>query len=246
MSRLAVIGGTGVYSLSELTNVSTKIVDTPYGKPSSEYTLGEIEDVEIIFLPRHAHNHSIPPHKINYRANIWGLHNLNVTHIIAFASVGGIHPDIPPERIVIPNQIIDYTHGRQHTFFDEDLNKAVHIDFTQPYCEELRNILITSAKDAKIAVREKGTYAAVQGPRLETAAEINRLEKDGCDIVGMTGMPEAVLAKELEMCYATCALCVNWAAGRSEKEINMADIQNSVDRGMRAFQKILMSASEHF
>lgn len=246
MPQLAIIGGTGFDTLNELKNVRKEMVETPFGQASCEYTIGEIDDIEVIFLPRHAANHSIPPHKINYRANIWGLHDLDTTHIISIASVGGIHKEIAPEKIIIPNQIIDYTYGRKHTFFDENLAKAVHVDFTHPYCAELRNLLIESAKKAGIDVRLSGTYAATQGPRLETAAEIKRLKNDGCDIVGMTGMPEAALAKELDICYATCALCVNWAAGLSEKKITMEDIKQTLDSGLGSVMQIVRNSIKLF
>lgn len=246
MNRLAIIGGTGLTTINDLKILSKQDVDTPFGSTSAPFTFGDIAGKEIVFLPRHGTRHSIPPHKINYRANIWGLHSIGVTHIIAVASVGGIHPKIPPKQIVIPDQIIDYTYSRTQTFFEGELEQVVHIDFTQPYCNEMRQIMLQAAKDLELDVFAGGTYGATQGPRLETTAEINRLEKDGCDIVGMTGMPEAALAKEFELCYATCALCVNWAAGKTEYEITMEEIKQSVEEGMLSIKQLLTASIKLF
>ena len=242
MTKLAIIGGTGLTSIEELKIVSKEEVDTPYGAPSAALVIGELADKEIIFIARHGKNHTIPPHKINYRANIWALKSVGVTDVIAVAAVGGIHQDIPPQKIVIPDQIIDYTYGRKHTFFEDALSEVTHIDFTHPYHEELRQKLFRAAKDNDINVYDGGVYGATQGPRLEAAAEIIRLQKDGCDIVGMTGMPEASLAKELRLNYACCALSVNWAAGKSGSEITMQEIQQAIEKGMVAVKSILESA----
>jgi len=242
MAKLAIIGGTGLTSIEELKIVSNVTVDTPYGAPSATLVTGELAGKEIIFIARHGTHHTIPPHKINYRANIWALKSVGVTDVIAVAAVGGIHKDIPPQNIVIPDQIIDYTYGRKHTFFEDALSEVTHIDFTHPYSEELRQKLIRATKDSEIDAYDGGVYGATQGPRLETAAEIIRMQKDGCDIVGMTGMPEASLAKELGLNYACCALSVNWAAGISENEITMQEIQQAIDKGMVAVKSILVSA----
>ncbi len=228
----AIIGGTGLTQIKGLELSESKNIDTPYGSPSAGYQLGQLNGKNIVFLARHGNPHVIPPHKINYRANIWGLKELGVTKIIAVAAVGGITQEIFPGRIVIPNQIIDYSYGRQHTFFEEDLEEVTHIDFSFPYSESLRNKLINLAQNLQIDVYSEGVYGCTQGPRLETAAEILRMEKDGCDLVGMTGMPEAALAKELELDYATCAVVANWAAGKVEGIITMAEIEQNLKRGM--------------
>ncbi len=246
MNRLAIIGGTGLTTINDLKILSKQDVDTPYGSTSAPFILGDIAGNEIVFLPRHGSAHTIPPHKINYRANIWGLRSIGVTHIIAVASVGGIHPNIPPRQIVIPDQIIDYTYSRKQTFYEEELERVVHIDLTQPYCNEMRQIMLQAAKQLELDVFAGGTYGATQGPRLETAAEINRMEKDGCDVVGMTGMPEATLAKELDLCYATCALSVNWAAGKTEHEITMEEIQQSAEEGMLSIRQLLTTSIKLF
>lgn len=242
MVKLAIIGGTGLTSIEELNILGQLNVDTPYGAPSAPLIKGEVAGKEIIFLARHGNQHIIPPHKINYRANIWALHSIGVTDVIAVAAVGGIHRNIPPKKIVIPMQIVDYTYGRKQTYFEDDLSEVVHIDFTHPYCETLRQKLLQAAKECNIEVYDGGVYGATQGPRLETAAEINRMEKDGCDMVGMTGMPEAALAKELGLNYACCALSVNWAAGKNEKEITMTEINKAIDAGMKAVKSVLMCA----
>jgi len=239
MSKFAIIGGTGLTSIAELKELAEDTIATPYGEPSSPLIKGKLNGKEVIFLARHGSSHTIPPHKINYRANIWALKNAGVTDVIGVAAVGGIHQDIPPEKIIIPNQIIDYTYERKHTFFEDDLTEVTHIDFTNPYNENVRVKLLDAAKANNIDVYNGGVYGATQGPRLESAAEVNRLEKDGCDIVGMTGMPEAALAKELGLHYACCALSVNWAAGKSNKEITMDDINTAIQNGMVAVKSIL-------
>lgn len=244
MGNLAVIGGTGFTLIDDLKNLSKRTIDTPYGATSSPLACGELIGNEIIFLARHGCDHTIPPHEINYRANIWALRSIGITHVIAVASVGGIHDDTPPQKIVIPDQIIDYTYSREHTFFEKESDSVTHIDFTQPYCSELRGTLLRASEQLGLHVFPRGTYGVTQGPRLETAAEIHRMEKDGCDVVGMTGMPEASLAKELELCYAACALCVNWAAGRSEDEITMKGIGQSTEEGMVFVKRLLIASVE--
>ena len=241
MKKLAIIGGTGLTAINELSIISSELVETPYGVPSAPLVKGKLAEKEIIFLARHGTEHTIPPHKINYRANIWALKNMGVTDVIGVAAVGGIHEEIPPEKIVIPDQIIDYTHDRKHNILKKNLSFVTHIDFTHPYSEALRKRLLLSAKSLNIDVYEGGIYGATQGPRLETAAEIRRMEKDGCNIVGMTGMPEASLAKELGINYACCALSVNWAAGKSEKKITMDNINKAIEDGITAVKSLLES-----
>ena len=232
MSNVAIIGGTGLTNIAELEITKREVVHTPYGEPSGPLTHGVLCGKEIIFIARHGYGHTIPPHKINYRANMWALKNVGVERVIAIAAVGGIAKNFPPKKLAIPDQIIDYTWSRKNTFFEEGLEEVVHVDFTYPYDEELRQILIKACQQAKVDYCDKGTYGATQGPRLETAAEINRCERDGCTMVGMTGMPEAVLARELGMAYATCAVSVNWAAGRSKDLITMAEIEKCLKEGM--------------
>ena len=239
MSSVAIIGGTGLTSLQGLEITSREIVQTPYGEPSGILVRGNYCGHEVLFLPRHGPGHTIPPHRVNYRANIWALKEVGVTNVIAVNAVGGIRLDMEPGVLVIPDQIIDYTWGRTNTYFEDSLNKVVHVDFTDPYCASLRLQLVDAATQAGLEVLDGGTYAATQGPRLETTAEIDRLERDGCDIVGMTGMPEAVLARELELCYASVSLVVNRAAGRGDGEITMTEIEQNLKRGMTDVRKLL-------
>jgi len=239
MSKIAIIGGTGLTSLQGLEITGREIVQTPYGEPSGILVRGNYCGQEVMFLPRHGPGHTIPPHKVNYRANIWALKEVGVNNVIAVNAVGSIRMDIEPGALVIPDQIIDYTWSRINTYFEDSLNNVVHVDFTEPYCALLRLHLLDGAKRAGLAVIDRGTYGATQGPRLETTAEIDRLERDGCHIVGMTGMPEAVLARELDLCYASISLVVNRAAGRGEGEITMADIDKCLKSGMKNVLKLL-------
>ncbi|QQZ30393.1 S-methyl-5'-thioinosine phosphorylase [Thiothrix subterranea] len=237
--EFAVIGGTGLTEIEGLEVIHREVVHTPYGEPSGPVTHGMIAGKRIVFLARHGYTHNIPPHRVNYRANLWALRSLGVKKIVAIAAVGGITPEMQPMRLVIPDQIIDYTHGRAHTFFEDGLTDVTHIDFSWPYCAEVRNALLAAAECAKLDVVPRGTYAATQGPRLETAAEITRLERDGCDLVGMTAMPEAALARELDLCYAACAVVANWAAGKDSEEITMEDIQQNLVVGMANARALL-------
>ncbi len=244
MTTLAIIGGTGLNEMKGLHVLSTELIETPFGLPSVKYVHGRLNGRDLIFLARHGNPHSIAPHNINYRANIWGLNKLGVTDIIAVAAVGGITEAMKPAHIVIPDQLIDYSYGREHTFFAEDTEAVKHIDFTFPYNPLLRKHLISLAKKESLVVSEQGTYGCTQGPRLETPAEIIRMERDGCDLVGMTGMPEASLAKELGINYATIAVVVNWAAGKAEGEITMDEIAKHLKTGMVGVERLLALFAE--
>lgn len=237
--EFAVIGGTGMTEIEGLEVTHREVVHTPYGEPSGPVTHGIIDGKRIAFLARHGYTHTIPPHKINYRANIWALKSLGVEKIVAIAAVGGITPEMAPTRLVIPDQIVDYTYGRAHTFYEDGLTHVTHIDFSWPYCPKVRQALLDAAKVAAIEVVARGTYAVTQGPRLETAAEIRRLEQDGCDLVGMTAMPEAALARELGLSYAACAVVANWAAGKCSEEISMDEIRDNLKIGMEHARALL-------
>jgi 5'-methylthioinosine phosphorylase len=239
MSKLAIIGGTGLTQLEGLKIIKREALTTPYGQPSAEYLTGELCGREVVFLARHGNPHAIPPHKINYRANLFGLKQLGVERIVAVAAVGGITRDMEPAHIAIPDQIIDYTYGRYHTFFEDQDDPVTHVDFTYPYSQKLRTGLITAAAKANIRVTPLGTYGCTQGPRLETTAEIRRMERDGCDVVGMTGMPEAALAREFGIDYAALAVVANWAAGKTEGEITMEEIEMHLHKGMANAAEIL-------
>lgn len=239
MAELAIIGGTGLTSLTNLEITKREVVHTPYGEPSGSLTYGTLNGKEVIFLPRHGPGHTIPPHRINYRANLWALKNLGVKKVIAVAAVGGIDKNLQPGMLAIPDQIIDYTWSRVHTFFEEGLSHVTHVDFTHPYSDELRQILIRGCQEAKLDVCPSGTYGAMQGPRLETLAEINRMERDGCTMVGMTGMPETSLAREVGLSYATCAVVANNAAGRGQGEITMQQIEHTLKEGINKVKLLL-------
>ncbi len=225
---LAIIGGTGLDQMPGFEIEEQQFIQTPYGSPSAPLLRGKLHGQAILFLPRHGSDHQVPPHAINYRANLWALKEAGVAQVIGMAAVGGIHPDMPPGTVVIPNQLIDYTWGRAHTFFDGENLELEHIEFAESYCEKLRQRLILAAQVAKMEIVPTGCYGATQGPRLETRAEIQRMRQDGADLVGMTGMPEAALARELGLCYACCAMVANWAAGLDAEPITMTEIERQL------------------
>jgi 5'-methylthioadenosine phosphorylase/5'-methylthioinosine phosphorylase len=239
MTRTALIGGTGLTRLPEFDILRREKAATRWGEPSSDLIFGRLHGAEIVFLARHGERHTIPPHRINYRANIQALKDAGVTEIVAAAAVGGIRADLGPAKIAVPKQLIDYTHGRASTFFEDDLEHVTHIDFTHPYTPALREKLLDAGFRAGLRVVDGGIYACTQGPRLETPAEIARIERHGGDMVGMTGMPEAALARELEMDYACCAIVANWAAGKTEREITMEEIGENLAKGMADFAALL-------
>lgn len=213
---LAVIGGSGLSQLASLEVTERKVVRTPYGEPSGALTFGRIRGNDLVFLARHGYGHTVAPHEVNYRANVWALKETGVEGIVSIASVGGIRRDIAPGALLVPDQIIDYTWGRRSTYFEGAGAPVTHIDFTEPYSQALRERVLAAARACGESIHDGGTYAATQGPRLESAAEITRLERDGADIVGMTGMPEAALARELDLAYAAIAVSANYAAGRGD------------------------------
>jgi 5'-methylthioinosine phosphorylase len=213
---LAIIGGSGLTRLSTLAVAHREVVRTPYGEPSSALIFGQVAGRDVVFLARHGHGHTIPPHRVNYRANLWALKHRKVDAVLAVASVGAIASVHAPGDLVLPHQLIDYTSGREGTFFDGEDRKVVHIDFTHPYSVELRTRCVAASRAAGVALHDGGVYGAVSGPRLETAAEIDRMERDGATVVGMTGMPEAALARELGIAYAAIDVVVNQAAGRGD------------------------------
>lgn len=240
MTTIAVIGGTGLDALEGLEVGRRESIRTPYGEPSAPLVRGQLGGVELLFMARHGEDHRLPPHQVNYRANIWALQRAGARKIIAVAAVGGIRHELIPGQLIIPDQLIDYTWGRAHTFFEKGSGqKVVHSDFTEPYCEELRMMLLRAAEIAGFAIVPRGTYGATQGPRLESRAEIDRLERDGCDVVGMTAMPEAALARELNLCYATCAIVANPAAGRAAGPLRMDAIATTLTTAMKSVCRLL-------
>lgn len=248
---IAIIGGSGLDHLEGLKSSQPISVETPFGEHSTGVYQCNLNGVDILFLPRHGDAHQCPPHGINYRANLWLLKSLGVTKIIACNVVGGISEFMSPRSLIVPHQIIDYTWGREHTFFDGKnsdtlfISKHVgHIDFTHPYSKVLRQCLLSFLDQHDIPHLNFGTYGCTQGPRLETAAEVQRLDRDGCDIVGMTAMPEAALAAELEMDYVALSLVVNWAPGVAEEELAFDAIMQIVNEEMTLFRKFLPNLVE--
>lgn len=237
---LAVIGGTGLTQLANLDVSRRQVASTPYGEPSGPLTFGAIRGVSVIFLARHGYGHTIPPHQVNYRANLWALKEQGAGEVVSVVSVGGIRTDLGPGKIVVPNQIVDYTWGRMNTFFENEA-PVKHIDFTEPYTSELRTRILAAARRSGEAAVDGAVYATTQGPRLETAAEIDRLERDGADIVGMTGMPEATLAREIEVPYAAIAVVINHAAGRgtSAKGVQLQEIEEVLKDAVARVRRII-------
>ncbi len=246
---LAIIGGTGLTNLENLEIKRREIVRTPYGDPSGHLTFGEIaigsSKAEVIFLARHGYGHTIAPHEVNYRANLWALQSVGVTRVLAVNSVGGVAANLGPGELVVPDQVIDYTYGRKHTFFEGDA-PVTHIDFTFPYCQRARLLYLAAAKAIDVRIVESGVLGVTQGPRLETLAEVNRMERDGCTMVGMTTAPEASLARELDLSYATLALSMNHAAGRgsSADGVKLGDADAVLKIGMEKVRRILAKAVE--
>ena len=237
---LAIIGGTGLTRLANLNVKHRRAVRTPYGEPSAQLTSGSVGGAPVIFLARHGDGHTIPPHQVNYRANLWALKEEGASEVVSVASVGGIRRELGPGTVVVPHQIIDYTWGRASTFFEGEA-AVKHVDFTEPYTRALRERILAAARRSGEAAGDGAVYAATQGPRLETAAEIDRLERDGADIVGMTGMPEAALARELDLAYAAIGVVVNHAAGRgaSAHGIQMQELGSVLEQTMGRVLKII-------
>ena len=238
----AIIGGTGLTELEGPELIRQHDVTTDLGKPSGFIHEGVWMGERVLFLSRHGHPHALPPHKVNYRANLLALQQLGADRIIAVNAVGGIRSDMGSGRIAIPDQIIDYTWDRESTFFDGEYRPLEYIDFTYPYDSALRQTLIDAARASAIEVIAEGVYGATQGPRLESVAEIIRMERDGCDLVGMTGMPEAVLARELGIPYACLCLVVNPAAGKSDDLITMDDVRAVIGTGMGRVRDLIAAS----
>jgi len=240
----AIIGGSGLYKFDGLEVIEQKKIVTPFGDPSDLLTIGTLEGKKIYFLPRHGEKHHLPPHKVNYRANIYALKSMKISHVISVNAVGGVVKSLAAGDIVIPDQMIDYTYGREHTFSDGTNNPVVsgkveHIDFTEPFDEDLRHKILSGAKNISLPVVADGVYGCTQGPRLETAAEIKKLAHDGCTLVGMTAMPEAALARELGLSYASISIVANLAAGLSDAPLTVEDIHAVVANGLEKIQRLI-------
>ncbi|MDP2694671.1 MAG: S-methyl-5'-thioinosine phosphorylase [Gallionella sp.] len=238
---LAIIGGRGLTELASLNITHRQVMRTPYGEPSGAFLFGTLNQREVIFLARHGFGHTIPPHLVNYRANLWALREQGVSNVISIATVGGIRADLTPGSIVVPDQIIDYTHGRDATFYDTRDASYTNTNFALPFSPELRDRILRSAGIVQQPCVDGGVYAATQGPRLDSIAEINRYERDGADMVGMTGMPETALAMELGLSYAIIAVVVNHAAGRGDNKlgVNMEQVNATANVAMERVRSIL-------
>ena len=243
--QFAIIAGSGFQALAEESEGET--VQTAFGAPSSPVRIVQFGDRAVFMLARHGDALLVPPHKINYRANLKVLQQLDVTDIVGLNTVGLVSTDPQPGNLAVPDQIIDYTYGRDHSIYDGESANLDHIDFTEPLHEGLRRSLLEASQRADVACRGGGTYAATQGPRLESAAEIDRLERDGADYVGMTAMPEASLAMELGMRYACLSLVVNYAAGRGENAIHEdieANILSAKMQSMRVLKEFFQAVGQ--
>lgn len=243
---LAIIGGTGLVELPGLSLSKRSAISTPYGDSSGQLQHGQFAGNELLFLSRHGDAATVPPHRVNYRANIYALQQAGASAVVAVNAVGGIAKNLPPAALCVPHDLIDYSYGRVHSYFDQAGDTAIYADVTQPYTPSLRHALLSAAASAEIAIEDGGVYAVTQGPRLETAAEINRFERDGCDLVGMTSMPEAALARELELDYACLAVVINWAAGRSDGTAIHAEIEQHLSNGMAKAIAVLASCASRY
>ncbi len=243
---LGIIGGSGLTQLANLDVSHREVVRTPYGEPSGPLTFGRIGCQDVVFLARHGYGHTIPPHLVNYRANMHALDSVGVTSVVSVASVGGIRADLGPGVLVVPHQIIDYTWGREMTFQSGGDGPVVHVDFTEPYDSGVRGMLLAVAQRIGEPVTDGAVYATTQGPRLETAAEINRMQGDGADIVGMTGMPEAGLARELDLPSAALCVVANWAAGRADSlhGIKFEELEAVLQEAMARVRRIIEGLCE--
>ncbi|NLK09078.1 MAG: S-methyl-5'-thioadenosine phosphorylase [Firmicutes bacterium] len=238
MARLALIGGTGVYDPTMLTDISNEVVSTDYGQVP--VAIGSIRNIEVVFMQRHGTGHTVPPHMINYRANIKALKALDVTKIVATSAVGSLDEAMPPGDFVLLNQFIDFTKNRPFTFFDGKDGNVVHTDFTDPYCGTVRNIIETTARDLPLQLHTKGCYVCVEGPRFETPAEIVAFRRLGGDVVGMTNVPEVVLAREAGICYAVIAMVTNFAAGISPTPLTHEEVVSVMDANSKSMREIVM------
>jgi 5'-methylthioadenosine phosphorylase len=238
---IGVIGGSGLYELKGLSVLEDRVLSTPFGEPSAPYRIGEISGIKVAFLPRHGTGHNFPPHRINYRANIWGFKEIGAERIISVNASGGINPSFRPGEIVLLDQVVDFTQGaRQSTFYDKD--EVVHIDFTEPYCPELREALSDAASSTRVEVKNTGTYICVNGPRLESRAEIEHFGRMGAEVIGMTGMPEASLARELEICFSAIAVVTNYAAGLSGKKLTTDEVVKKMEDANERLKRLLKEA----
>lgn len=242
MAEIGVIGGTGVYDPRVLTEVREETVATEYGAVSLK--IGYYKGIETVFLARHGEGHAVPPHKVNYRANIMALKQMGVKRIIATAAVGSLRLDMAPGELVLVDQFLDFTKNRPATFFEDGLKGVVHVDMTDPYCSALRSIIEKAAGTSGVAIKNGATYVCTEGPRFETPAEISMYKILGGHLVGMTSVPEVVLAREAEMCYAAVAMVTNYAAGISKMPLTHAEVVEAMQQNNDNLKNILMTSIE--
>lgn len=240
-AEIAIIGGSGLYSMSELKGSKTITVSTPYGK-APEISVGKLQNRMVAFLARHGRGHTIPPHLVDYRANIWALHKLGVVRILGTTASGSINKKMKPSEIALLTQFLDFTKCRRDTFYEGGKSGIVHVDVSEPYCPELRSVLAQSAKKLGIKIHTSATYACTEGPRFETPAEIDAYKKLGADLVGMTSVPECVLARELEMCYAGIGIVTNLGAGVSKTKLSHAAVLELMNENLKKVQDVIFEA----
>ena len=239
MARLALIGGTGVYDPDMLQDIREETVATPYGMV--DITLGSFREVEVIFMQRHGRGHTLPPHKINYRANIWALKQLGVTKILATSAVGSLDTSMEPGHLVLLDQFLDFTKNRPFTFFDGESGQVVHTDFTEPYCANMRHTIAEAAEELELPIHPRGCYVCVEGPRYETPAEIVAYSRLGGDVVGMTNVPEVVLAREVGLCYGVIAMVTNFAAGISPTPLTHTEVVEVMQTNAESMRSLVMT-----
>lgn len=237
--RVAIIGGTGVYDPNILSDIREERLRTPFGEVKVK--VGTYRGKEVAFMARHGEDHSVPPHLVNYRANIWGLRQLGVKSILATAAVGSLNPEMKPKQFVFIDQFLDFTKTRHQTFIEKGV---VHLDMTDPYCPELRGLLTRATRELGLEYHTKGTYVCTEGPRFETPAEIRMFRQLGGDLVGMTSVPEVVLAREAGMCYATIAMVTNFAAGISPTRLSHQEVVDVMAENVDNLRRLTMRAIE--
>jgi 5'-methylthioadenosine phosphorylase len=240
--EIAIIGGTGVYDPYMLTNSREVKVETPYGAITP--TVGEFKGEEVVFLPRHGSEHSVPPHRVNYQANIWGLRSMGVKRVISTTAVGSLNPQMFPGDLVIIDQFIDFTKSRPHTFYEGGEFGVVHVDYTEPYCPEVREVILKAATDLKFKAHDHGVYVCTEGPRFETPAEIRMFSQLGGDLVGMTNIPEVVLAREAAICYATISMVTNFAAGIAAGPLTHEEVVEIMAKNTERLKKLIIRSLE--
>jgi 5'-methylthioadenosine phosphorylase len=236
--RVGIIGGTGLYRLA--VSGGWRGVRTPYGRV--EVLVGGFGSKRVAFLPRHGRKHEHPPHLVNYRANLWALRSLGVERVLAVSACGSLNPRMRPGELVLLDQFLDFTRSRPATFYTGGRKRVVHVDLTEPYCPELRRILLEAAEEEGVRLHPRGTYVCTEGPRFETAAEIRAFRRLGGDLVGMTNVPECVLARELEMCYAAVGLVTNFAAGLAGTKLTHTEVAERMERGTETIARLFLSA----